>query len=73
MKNIRHIVLRYNKMLNKKNGCNVPQNISIKHNKQKNRMINKKEVSRRTYYDEFDNKNYMQRGLKTCLLLTKIT
>ena len=55
-------------------------------------MINEKEISRRTYYDEFDNtvnddiewddvalvvvmttKNYVQRGLKNCLLLTKIT
>ena len=73
MTNIRHIFICYNKVLNKKNGCNVPQNFSIKYNKQKNRMINEKEVSRRTYYDEFDNKNYVQRGLKTCLLLTKIT
>ena len=55
MKNIRHIVLRYNKVLNKKNGCSVPQNFSIKHNKQKNRMMKEKEVSWRTYYDEFDN------------------
>ena len=44
-----------NKVLNKKNGCNVPQKNSIKHNKQNNRMIKAKEVSRRTYYDEFDN------------------
>ena len=55
MKNIRHIVLRYNKVLNKKNGCSAPRNFSIKHNKQNNRVINEKEVSRRTYYDEFDN------------------
>ena len=43
MKNIRHIFLRYNKVLNKKNGCNVPRNFSIKHNKQNNIMINEKE------------------------------
>ena len=47
--------LRYNKVLNKKNGCSVPRNFSIKHNKQNNRMIKEKGVSRRTYYDEFDN------------------
>ena len=55
MKNIRHIFLRYNKVLNKKNGCSVPRNFSINHIKQNNRMINEKEVSRCTYYDEFDN------------------
>ena len=55
MKNIRHIFICYNKMLNKKNSCSVPRTFSIKHNKQNNRMINEKECSRRTYYDEFDN------------------
>ena len=55
IKNIGHIFLRYNKVLNQKNGCNEPRNFSIKHNKQNNRMIKAKEVSRRTYCDEFDN------------------
>ena len=55
MTNIRHIFSRYNKVLNKKNGCSVPRNFPIKHHKQNNRMINEKKVSRRTYYDEFDN------------------
>ena len=55
MKNIRHIFICYNKVLNKKNGCSVPRTFSIKHNKQKNRMINEKECSRCTYCDEFDN------------------
>ena len=55
MKNIRHIFLRYNKVLNKKNGYSVPRIFSIKHNEQNNRMINEKECSRRTYYIEFDN------------------
>ena len=55
MKNIRHIFICYNKVLNKKNGCSAPQNFSIKHNQQNNRMIKAKEVSRRTYCDEFDN------------------
>ena len=45
----------YNKVLNKKNGCSVPRNFSINHNKQNNRMIKAKEVSRRTFYNEFDN------------------
>ena len=54
MKNIRHIFLQYNKLLNKKNKCSEPRNFSIKHNKQNNRMIKAKEVSRRTYCDEFD-------------------
>ena len=53
--NIRHIFICYNKVLTKKNGCNVPRTFSIKHSQQKNRMINEKECSRRTYYDEFDN------------------
>ena len=55
MTNIPHIFLRYNKVLNKRNGCSVPQNFSIKHNTQNNRMINEKEFSRRTYYDKFNN------------------
>ena len=42
-------------MLKKKNGYSDPRNFSIKHNKQNNRMIKAKEVSRRTYCDEFDN------------------
>ena len=55
MKNIQHIFLRYNKVLNKKNGCSEPRNFSIKHNKQNNIIIKGKEVSQCTYYDEFDN------------------
>ena len=55
MTNIRHIFLRYNKVLNKKNGYSVPRIFSIKHNKQNDKMIDEKEVSRRAYYDEFDN------------------
>ena len=55
MKNIRYIFLRYNKVLHKENGYSDPRNFSIKHNKQNNRMIKAKEVSRRTYCDEFDN------------------
>ena len=55
MANIRHIALRYNKVLHKKNGCSVPRNFPIKYNKQNNRMIKEKGVLRRTYYDEFDN------------------
>jgi len=47
--------LRYNKVLNKKNRCDEPRNFLIKHNKQNNIMIKSKEVSRRTYCDEFDN------------------
>ena len=55
MKNIRHIFLRYNKVLNKINGCSELRKFSITHNKQNNRMIKAKEVSRRTFYNEFDN------------------
>ena len=55
MKNIRHIFLRYNKVLNKKNGCSELRKCSITHNKQNNRMIKAKELSRRTYCGEFDN------------------
>ena len=55
MKNIRHIFICYNKVLNKKNGYSEPRNFAIKHNKQNTRMIKEKEVSRRTYYDKFDN------------------
>ena len=42
MKNIRHILLRFNKLLNKKNGCSESLELSIKHNKQNNRMIKEK-------------------------------
>ena len=55
IKNVCHIFIWYNKVLNKKNGYSAPRNYSIKHNKQNNRMIKAKEVSRRTYCDEFDN------------------
>ena len=55
MKNIRHIFICYNKVLNKKNGCSAPRNFSIKHNQQNNTMIKAKEVLRRTYCDEFEN------------------
>ena len=55
MKYIRHIVLRFNKLLNKKNGCNESLELSIKHNKQSHRIIEEKEFKRRTYYVEFGN------------------
>ena len=55
MKNIRHIFLRLNKVLNKKDRRSESHNLSIKHNKHNNRMIKVKEVMRHTYCDEFDN------------------
>ena len=39
MKIIRHIFLRFNKVVNKKNGHSESLGVSIKHNKQNNRMI----------------------------------
>ena len=50
-----HIFLWFNKELNKKNRWSEMWNFSIKHDKQNNRMIKAKEVSRHTYCDEFDN------------------
>ena len=46
---------RLNKVLNKKKRCSESHDLSIKHNKQNNRMIKVKEVIRHTYCDEFDN------------------
>ena len=42
MEIIRHICLRFNKVLNKKNGYSESLELPIKHNKQNNRMIKEK-------------------------------
>ena len=55
MKDIRHVFLRLNKMLNKKNGCSESHDLSIKHNNQNNRMIKVKEAMRHTYCYKFYN------------------
>ena len=47
--------LRFNTALNKKNGFSESLELSIKHNKQNNRMIKENEFKRRTYCEEFGN------------------
>ena len=53
MKNIRDTFLRFNTVLNKKNGYSESLGLSIKHKKQNNIIIKEKEFKRRTQCEEF--------------------